>query len=112
MTHLVAVSGSNVAMILGVVVLVARWCRAGPRMTAVVCALALVGFVILVRPSPSVLRAAAMGALGLIALATGRGARRRAGLAAGVVRRCSSTTRRSPPTSASACPSARPPACC
>jgi competence protein ComEC len=72
MTHLVAVSGSNVVMILGAVLLVARWCRAGPGVTTVLCALALIGFVILVRPSPSVLRAAAMGGISLIALATGR----------------------------------------
>lgn len=72
MTHLLAVSGSNVAMVLGAVLLAARWCRAGPVVTAILCTLALAGFVILVRPSPSVLRAAAMGSLGLIALATGR----------------------------------------
>ena len=34
--------------------------------------MALVGFVILVRPSPSVLRAAVMGGIGLLALASGR----------------------------------------
>jgi competence protein ComEC len=72
MTHLVAVSGANVAIVLSVVLLLARWCRAGPRLAAALCALALVGFVILARPSPSVLRAAAMGGLGLVALAAGR----------------------------------------
>jgi competence protein ComEC len=72
MTHLTAVSGSNVAIILGAVLMLARLARAGPRVAAVACALALVGFVILVRPSPSVLRAAAMGALAMIALAAGR----------------------------------------
>ena len=36
---------------------------------ALLCALSLAGFVILARPSPSVLRAAAMGAIGLLALA-------------------------------------------
>jgi competence protein ComEC len=72
MTHLTAVSGSNVAMIVGTVLFAARWTRRGPGVTAASCALALVGFVVLVRPSPSVLRAAAMGGLALIALATGR----------------------------------------
>lgn len=72
MTHLMAVSGSNVAMIIGAVLLAARWSRRGPVATAIGCAVALVGFVILVRPSPSVLRAAAMGGIGLLALATGR----------------------------------------
>jgi len=54
------------------VLLLARWCRAGPGLAAALCGVALVGFVILVRPSPSVLRAAAMGGLGLLALASGR----------------------------------------
>ncbi|MBV1855673.1 ComEC/Rec2 family competence protein [Catellatospora tritici] len=72
LTHLNAVSGSNVAVVLGAVLLLARWCRAGPRLSAVLCAVALVGFVILVRPSPSVLRAAAMGSVALLALASGR----------------------------------------
>jgi competence protein ComEC len=49
-----------------------RWCRAGPLLSALVFALALGGFVILVRPAPSVLRAAAMGGLALAALAAGR----------------------------------------
>jgi competence protein ComEC len=72
LTHLVAVSGANAAIVCGLVLLIARWCRAGPRVTAVLCAAALVGFVILARPSPSVLRAAAMGGLALMALAAGR----------------------------------------
>ncbi|SCG74117.1 competence protein ComEC [Micromonospora siamensis] len=72
MTHLNAVSGSNVAIILGAVLLLARWARAGPRLATALCGVALVGFVILVRPSPSVVRAATMGAIGLAALAAGR----------------------------------------
>ena len=72
MTHLMAVSGSNVVIVLGVVLFAMRWTRAGPVVRALVCAVALVGFVILARPSPSVVRAAAMGAIGLIGLASGR----------------------------------------
>ncbi|MFJ6199685.1 ComEC/Rec2 family competence protein [Micromonospora sp. NPDC092111] len=72
MTHLNAVSGSNVAIVVGAVLLLARWARAGPRTAAVLCGFALVGFVVLVRPSPSVVRAATMGAIGLAALAVGR----------------------------------------
>ncbi|MEH1011903.1 ComEC/Rec2 family competence protein [Micromonospora sp. CPCC 206060] len=72
MTHLNAVSGSNVAIVVGLVLLLARWARAGPWPAAGLSALALVGFVILARPSPSVVRAATMGAIGLVALATGR----------------------------------------
>nr|WP_230416035.1 ComEC/Rec2 family competence protein [Micromonospora tarapacensis] len=72
MTHLNAVSGSNVAIVVGAVLLLARWARAGPALAAGLCGLTLVGFVILVRPSPSVVRAATMGAVGLAALAAGR----------------------------------------
>jgi competence protein ComEC len=72
MTHLTAVSGSNVAFVVGAVLFGVRRLRAGPKLTAALCALAVVGFVILVRPSPSVLRAAAMGGVALLALATGR----------------------------------------
>ncbi|WP_305788825.1 ComEC/Rec2 family competence protein [Symbioplanes lichenis] len=71
-THLTAVSGANIAILLGVVVALVRRLRAGPVVTALVCAVALAGFVVLARPSPSVVRAAAMGALALIGLASGR----------------------------------------
>lgn len=84
MTHLTAVSGSNVAIVTGFVLLLAAWCRAGPRTSAFLSLAALVGFVILVRPSPSVLRAAAMGALGLLALASSRPRAAVPGLAATV----------------------------
>ncbi|MEV0566383.1 DNA internalization-related competence protein ComEC/Rec2 [Dactylosporangium sp. NPDC050588] len=72
LTHLTAVSGANLAIVVGLVLLLARWCRAGPKVAALICVLALAGFVVLVRPSPSVLRAAAMGGLALVALALGR----------------------------------------
>ncbi|MDQ1654923.1 MAG: competence protein ComEC, partial [Cryptosporangiaceae bacterium] len=72
MTHLVAVSGSNVAVVAGLVLFAARRCRAGPRAQAVLAGAALAGFVVLVRPSPSVLRAAVMGAVALVALAARR----------------------------------------
>ena len=84
MTHLTAVSGANVAILLGVVLFLVRRARVGPVGTALVCAVALVGFVILARPSPSVVRAAAMGAIGLIGLAAGRPRAALPALAAGV----------------------------
>ena len=84
MTHLNAVSGSNVALVVGLVLLLARWARAGPWVAAALCAVALVGFVILVRPSPSVVRAATMGAIGLAALALGRPRAALPALAAGI----------------------------
>jgi competence protein ComEC len=85
LTHLVAVSGANVVIILSVVLFVARWCRAGPYLSAAACAVCLIGFVILVRPSPSVLRAAAMGVVGLLALVTGRSRAAPPALAAAIV---------------------------
>jgi competence protein ComEC len=79
LTHLVAVSGANVAIVVGFVLLTARWLGARGRWLPVLGVLATAGFVVLARPQPSVLRAAVMGAVALLALATGR---RRTSLAA------------------------------
>jgi competence protein ComEC len=72
MTHLVAVSGTNCAIVVGAVLLLLRRVRAGPRTSAAIGALVLVAFVVLARPSPSVLRAALMAGVMLIGLASGR----------------------------------------
>jgi competence protein ComEC len=72
LTHLTAVSGANVAIILTGVLWPLRRRAVDRRVQAVVAGLVLVGFVILARPSPSVVRAAAMGAVTLLALASGR----------------------------------------
>jgi competence protein ComEC len=72
LTHLVAVSGTNCAIVVGAVLLVLRRSRAGPWTCALVGAIVLVAFVVVARPSPSVLRAAAMAAIALFCLATGR----------------------------------------
>lgn len=72
LSHLTAVSGTNCTIVTGVVLLLLRLLTVGPRLSALVAGLALVGFVILARPSPSVLRAAVMGGIALIALASGR----------------------------------------
>lgn len=71
LTHLVAVSGTNCAIVAGVVLLLSRRLGAGLRLAPVLAGVALLGFVELARPSPSVLRAAVMGAVGLLALGTG-----------------------------------------
>jgi competence protein ComEC len=76
LTHLVAVSGANVAIVLGAVLMVARSARLRARGQAIAGTLAIVAFVVVARPQPSVLRAAAMGLVVVVALATGR--RRRA----------------------------------
>lgn len=85
LTHLVAVSGANCAIVAGAALLAARAMRCGPRTAAVVAGLALLGFVILARPSASVVRAAAMGALALVALASGRPRAALPALAAAVI---------------------------
>jgi competence protein ComEC len=72
LSHLTAVSGTNVAIVTGAVLLLLRGLTVGPRMSAAGAGLALAGFVVLARPSPSVLRAAVMGAISLLALASGR----------------------------------------
>jgi competence protein ComEC len=85
LTHLTAVSGANCTIISGAVLFLLRGLRVGPRTSAVCAGLALAGFVVLARPSPSVLRAAVMGSLALIALATGRPRAALPGLAATVL---------------------------
>lgn len=72
LTHLVAVSGTNCSILIGAVLLTLRRLRAGPWICAGCGALVLVGFVAVSRPSPSVLRAALMAAIAMVALAGGR----------------------------------------
>ncbi|MFH5823552.1 ComEC/Rec2 family competence protein [Georgenia sp. AZ-5] len=83
LTHLTAVSGAHVAIVLGAVLGALAW--APRRWRSAGAALALVAFVTLVRPEASVLRAAAMGAVVLAALLLGRPARALPGLCAAVV---------------------------
>lgn len=84
MTHLLAVSGANLTILLAVLIGpaglaqgVRRRGLAGRlgiplRATAVLGGLITLGFVFVCRPDPSVLRAAACGLVALLALATGR----------------------------------------
>ncbi|MCZ9289758.1 ComEC/Rec2 family competence protein [Corynebacterium evansiae] len=72
LSHLSAVSGSNVAVVTGAALVLATACRAGRLTRLLVAAGALVAFVLLVGPEPSVLRAAIMGSVGLVAVASAR----------------------------------------
>ncbi|GAB3435997.1 ComEC/Rec2 family competence protein [Actinophytocola sediminis] len=72
MAHLLAVSGANLAIVCVAVLFLLRAMRVGPRGAAVGAMGALVGFVVLAGPEPSVLRAGVMGTVGLLALAMGR----------------------------------------
>ncbi len=73
LTHLVAVSGSNVAIVVGAALFLAQRLGLPRRFRPPLAALTLIGFVIVARPEPSVLRAAVMGGVGLVGLATARG---------------------------------------
>ncbi len=70
--HLVAVSGANFAIISGFVLWGAQFLIPRMRWRLGATAIFLIAFIALVRPSPSVLRAAAMAAVMLLALSSKR----------------------------------------
>ncbi|OLT27486.1 competence protein ComEC [Nocardiopsis sp. CNR-923] len=72
MAHLLTVSGSNLAVLTGFVLGLARWLRAPVWCSVAGGAVMIWLFVLVCRPEPSVVRAAFMGSLALLALATGR----------------------------------------
>lgn len=72
LTHLMAVSGTNLTIVLAVVLVVGRSVGVRRRGLWALGALSIIGFVILARPDPSVVRAAAMGAVGVAALGYGQ----------------------------------------
>jgi competence protein ComEC len=71
LTHLLAVSGTNLTIVLMLALAVARASGLGRRRLLLVGFVAVTGFVLLARPDPSVVRAAAMGTVGLVAVAVG-----------------------------------------
>lgn len=83
LSHLLAVSGANLAIVCGAVLLLFR--PLGPRLAGCAAGLALVGFVVLARPEPSVLRAGVMSGIALVALVLGRTRDALAALAATVL---------------------------
>ncbi len=70
LTHLLAVSGTNLTLVVGSLLLLARWVGVRSRGLIVVGALGVAGFVLLARAEPSVVRAAAMGSVALIGMGT------------------------------------------
>jgi competence protein ComEC len=85
LTHLLAVSGTNLTLVVGFLLLVARGLGVRGRWLQLVAVLGIAGFVLLARTEPSVLRAAAMGGVGLLAMGhNGRGRALR-GLGAAVI---------------------------
>ena len=83
LSHLVAVSGTNVTIVLSAIAACARRLSRGARLAA--CAAGLLFFVTVVGPEPSVLRAAAMGAVGMSALVAGTPSRPLNALALAVI---------------------------
>ena len=83
LTHLTAVSGEHVALVLA-----ATLTLCGPlpvRLKTLIGSFTLVGLVLLVQPSGSVLRAAAMGSVQLVGLSAGRQASALPAWAAGAI---------------------------
>jgi competence protein ComEC len=70
LTHLVAVSGANFAIVSAFILWLSQFIFRRIPARLIATSIALIAFIALVRPSPSVLRAAAMAAVMLIALAT------------------------------------------
>ena len=73
LTHLVAVSGANFALVSAFVLWMMQFLFARMKFRLSATAISLIAFIALVRPSPSVLRAAAMAAVLLVAQGTKRG---------------------------------------
>ncbi len=71
LTHLSAVSGTNLTLLLAFVVPLARIGGVRARGLTVVGLVTVVAFVVLARPQPSVLRAAVMGLVALAAMTSG-----------------------------------------
>ena len=74
LTHLVAVSGANFAIVSGFVLWLMQFIFRNRKYRIGATALSLIFFIALVRPSPSVLRAAAMAAVVLFAMSHRRAA--------------------------------------
>ncbi len=85
LTHLTAVSGANCTLVLAALMLGLRTLHAPRSVASGVAVLGLAGFVAVVGPDPSVLRAAAMGGIGCLAMLSGRPKRVGALLSASIV---------------------------
>jgi competence protein ComEC len=68
LTHLLAVSGTNLTLVVGFLLVVGRWCGVRGRARYMLAAVGIAGFVLVARTEPSVVRAAAMGTVALVGL--------------------------------------------
>jgi competence protein ComEC len=85
LSHLCAVSGANLAILISFCLLAARWVGCRGVWLPLLGVLVTVLFVVLARPQPSVLRATVMGLVALLALVSGRRRRSGAALCAAVI---------------------------
>ncbi len=72
LSHLTAVSGANCAIVVGAVFWLTALCGGGRMLRVVLAATALAGFVVLVTPEPSVIRAAVMAGVAMLTVMLGR----------------------------------------
>ncbi|MDR7251108.1 competence protein ComEC [Nocardioides sp. BE266] len=75
LTHLLAVSGTNLTLVVGFLLVLGRWAGVRGRWLRVLAVVGIVGFVMTARAEPSVVRAAAMGTVALVGM--GRNGRSR-----------------------------------
>ncbi|MGV8969144.1 MAG: ComEC/Rec2 family competence protein [Microbacteriaceae bacterium] len=75
LSHLTAVSGANCAIVVGLIMIAGRAFGMSRRWRIGTSIAVLIAFVVLVTPEPSVMRAAVMASLVLLALARGRAVR-------------------------------------
>ncbi|WP_245916537.1 ComEC/Rec2 family competence protein [Nocardioides gansuensis] len=68
LTHLLAVSGTNLTLLVGFLLIASRWAGVRGWWLHGVAAVGIAGFVLLARTEPSVVRAAAMGTVALIGM--------------------------------------------
>ncbi|MCD6639397.1 MAG: ComEC/Rec2 family competence protein, partial [Nocardioides sp.] len=68
LTHLLAVSGTNLTLVVGFLVIAGRWVGVRGRGTWLLAGAGIIGFVLVARDEPSVVRAAAMGTAALIGM--------------------------------------------
>ncbi|MFE7196528.1 ComEC/Rec2 family competence protein [Microbacterium oxydans] len=72
LSHLTAVSGANCAIVVGAIFGLTALCGGGRRLRVVLSLAGLAGFVVLVTPEPSVIRAGVMAAVGMLTVLWGR----------------------------------------
>ena len=85
LTHLLAVSGTNLTLVVGFVLILGRWLGVRGRWLHALAAAGIVGFVITARAEPSVVRAAAMGTVALIGMGSNGRSRGTRGLGVAVL---------------------------